>query len=164
MPLKPGRRTSNMRQSPLRAWSEFKNSSAEANTFTSKRADLISRSSDRRTEISSSTTETKGARLILYPLITCGRKKSTTPWWRTIAIGFSLSSRAKPGRAFLRLQMRPDPQILRHPDQIGQGIGAHLPHDVPAMKLYRVLGNFELGRYLLIQPSGDHLLHDSLLA
>src|SRR5271157_1899495 len=57
MPLIPGRRTSNMRQSALRGWVEFKNSSAEANRFTSKPADLISLCSDLRTEISSSTTE-----------------------------------------------------------------------------------------------------------
>src|SRR5262245_16012014 len=61
MPLIPGRRTSNMRHSALRVWSEFKNSSAEANTLTSRLTDLISRSSDLRTEISSSITEIRGA-------------------------------------------------------------------------------------------------------
>src|SRR5262245_36440529 len=53
MPLIPGRRTSNMRHSALRGWSEFKNSSAEANTLTSRLTDLISRSNDLRTGISS---------------------------------------------------------------------------------------------------------------
>jgi len=60
MPLIPGSCTSNTRQSALRGWAEFKNSSAEANTSTSKPADLISLSSDLRIEISSSTTEIIG--------------------------------------------------------------------------------------------------------
>jgi hypothetical protein len=61
MPLIPGRRTSNMRQSALLGSAEFKNPSAEANTLASRPADLISLSSDLRTEISSSTTEIRGA-------------------------------------------------------------------------------------------------------
>ena len=40
----------------------FRNSSAEANTLTSMRTDRISLSSDLRTETSSSTTETRGAK------------------------------------------------------------------------------------------------------
>jgi hypothetical protein len=45
----------------LRGWTEFKNSSAEADTLTSRPAELIRPSSDSRTEISSSTTATSGA-------------------------------------------------------------------------------------------------------
>jgi hypothetical protein len=46
----PGRRTSEIRQSASQVRSESKNSSAEANTLTSRRADRISLSSDLRTE------------------------------------------------------------------------------------------------------------------
>jgi len=60
MPLIPGRRTSNMRQSVLLGSVELRNSSAEANTRTSSPTDLISLSSDLRIEISSSTTVIRG--------------------------------------------------------------------------------------------------------
>src|SRR5271165_5561863 len=74
MPLIPGRRTSNMRQSALRGFSEFKNSSADANTATSRRTDLISLSSDFRTEISSSTTEMRGVIKALHYLHYSGER------------------------------------------------------------------------------------------
>jgi hypothetical protein len=66
-----------MRQSALRGWAEFKNSSAEANTSTSRPADLISLSSDLRIEISSSTIVIMGIGLPLgYQL--WGRKNYYT--------------------------------------------------------------------------------------
>jgi len=74
MPLIPGKPTSSMRQSGLRGGAEFKNSSAEANTFTFRRTDLISLSSDLRTETSSSTTATRGAILMLLFLHTKGEE------------------------------------------------------------------------------------------
>jgi hypothetical protein len=49
-PLIPGKLTSRTRQSGLRAGADFKKSSAEANSFTSRWTDLISLSSDFRTE------------------------------------------------------------------------------------------------------------------
>src|SRR5271166_1862524 len=76
MPLIPGRRTSNMRQSALRGFSEFKNSSADANTATSRRTDLISLSSDFRTEISSSTTEMRGVIKALHYLHYSGEREN----------------------------------------------------------------------------------------
>src|SRR6516225_1649378 len=76
MPLISGRRTSNMRQSALREWFEFKNSSAEANRFTSRPADLISLCSDLRTEISSSTTETRDILKTSRVWITCGGRRN----------------------------------------------------------------------------------------
>jgi hypothetical protein len=76
MPLMPGRRTSNMRQSALRGCAEFKKSSAEANTLTSRPADLIRLSSDSRTEISSSTTAARGAIAVTHLMDTTGQRKN----------------------------------------------------------------------------------------
>ena len=75
MPLIPGSRTSNMRQSAVRGCAEFKNSSAEANTLTSMPADLISLSSEMRTETSSSTTAIRGA-IVALPLLTVVGKQN----------------------------------------------------------------------------------------
>src|SRR5271169_4861334 len=57
MPLIPGMRTSSIRQSALRSWSKFKNSSAEANTFTANPTDLRNPQRASRTDSSSSTIE-----------------------------------------------------------------------------------------------------------
>ena len=55
IPFIPGMTTSSIRQSVLQKWSEFKNSSAEANTFTAYPRDLNRLCRDSRTESSSST-------------------------------------------------------------------------------------------------------------
>jgi hypothetical protein len=60
--------------------------------------------------------------------------------------------------------IRADPEALGHSDQIGQRIGTHFAHDVPAMKLDRILGYLQVGCDLLIQQSGYYLQDDFLLA
>src|SRR6516165_1571594 len=101
-----------------------------------------------------------------------GEKKSTTPWCSSTDSS-PARRRLSPDRVAVRALLilclggplvRADPQVLRHPHQIGQRIGTHLTHDVTAMKLDRELGYVELGRNLLIKEPANHLLHHFLLA
>src|SRR5690242_19397456 len=116
MPLIPGRRTSNMRQAGLREWLESKNSSAEANTLTSRRTERISLSRDLRTETSSSTTETSGAMwAVIHSLDNRRGEKNLLH-----LSGGSTGSSPAGSKSSLGPLMRADPQVLRHPHQIGQ--------------------------------------------
>src|SRR3974377_845465 len=95
-----------------------------------------------------------------------GEKKSTTPWCSSTDSS-PARRRLFPDRGEVRALLMPflggplggaDPQVLRHPYQIGQRIGTHLTHDVTAMKLDRELGYVELGRNLLIKEHGNHMM------
>jgi hypothetical protein len=42
-------------------------------------------------------------------------------------------------------------ESLSHPNQVGHGIGFHLPHHARAMNLYRFFGGTQLRASLLVQ-------------
>src|SRR4051794_373055 len=47
-----------------------------------------------------------------------------------------------------------------YPDQVGERLDLHLPHNPAAMGLHRDLADSELCRNLFVRPAGDHQSHD----
>lgn len=50
-------------------------------------------------------------------------------------------------------------EVIRHPDEIGDGVGAHLPHGLPAMDLYGDFTEADLGSDLFVEEPSRHERH-----
>src|SRR6267143_508356 len=162
-PLIPVIRRSSTKQPVFSRWADLKNSSAEANGSTPKPTDRRRFLSDRRSDSSSSTTETTGlARSPMRPslsLVSVGVESIC--YQARLPGGKRLPH---PGGAGWPTPGRGNSEARGAPDQIGQRPGLHLLHHVPTLFLDGGFAGSQLPGDLLVEQTGDGGGHHVSLA